>query len=195
MTEVRKNKSAPQEGAKKRTNGEGTAGASRGMKPKDSSVSKTDKKNSKLAKAEKDKTKKAARAVAEKDKVKKNKEKETKKKAEKQARDKAKLAKKASEKARKLTKEKIKKHDKNTSKIVYESRMQRLEAVNYFDALISGLKKGSVQFKQGDETVVVTPSELDAVEIVAKTKGRKERVTFELSWISEKASDISISSK
>ena len=150
----------------------------------------------KAAKKESKKVKKEAEAKA-KDLAKK--EKEAKKKAESQAKKKAKLAKKAAEKSQKLAKEKLKKQgkdkSKDKSKIVYESRMQRLEAVNYFDALASGLKKGSVIFKQGNDIVAVSPSELVDVEIHARSKGRKERVTFELSWVSDKASDISISSK
>ena len=146
----------------------------------------------KAAKKEAKKVKKEAEAKA-KDLAKK--EKEAKKKAESQAKKKAKLAKKAAEKSQKLAKEKLKKQGKDKSKIVYESRMQRLEAVNYFDALASGLKKGSVIFKQGNDIVAVSPSELVDVEIHARSKGRKERVTFELSWVSDKASDISISSK
>ena len=146
----------------------------------------------KAAKKEAKKVKKEAEAKA-KDLAKK--QKEAKKKAESQAKKKAKLAKKAAEKSQKLAKEKLKKQGKDKSKIVYESRMQRLEAVNYFDALASGLKKGSVIFKQGNDIVAVSPSELVDVEIHARSKGRKERVTFELSWVSDKASDISISSK
>jgi len=71
--------------------------------------------------------------------------------------------------------------------------MPRDEAVAYFDALVAGLKKGSVRFKQGDETVIVNPSDLVDVEIRARTKGDKEKVTFELSWQSAKARDVSIS--
>ncbi len=121
--------------------------------------------------------------------------KEGKKRAEKQARDKARLTKKASDKARKAARKKTGKQGKDKSKIVYQSSMQRLEAVNYFDALTVGLKKGSVQFKQGDNTIIVTPPETVDVEIHASKKGRKETVTFELSWVSEKTSDLLISSK
>jgi len=115
-------------------------------------------------------------------------------KATKKAKEKEKKAKKSSEKAKQMAKSKSKKREKETTKIQYERRMKREEAVTYFTSLISGLEKGTVQFKQGKETVIMTPSELVDVEIKARTKGNMEKVTFELSWLTTKAQDISISS-
>ena len=208
MTDMRKIEDASVADSGKKINGEKSARTDSKMQSKSVSepVLESEAKKSKVPNVKKAKAEQADKsAKKEAKKVKKEaeakakdlakKEKEAKKKAESQAKKKAKLAKKAAEKSQKLAKEKLKKQGKDKSKIVYESRMQRLEAVNYFDALASGLKKGSVIFKQGNDIVAVSPSELVDVEIHARSKGRKERVTFELSWVSDKASDISISSK
>lgn len=72
--------------------------------------------------------------------------------------------------------------------------MKREEAVTYFTSLIAGLKKGTIQFKQGKDTVVLSPGDLVDVEIKAETKGREEKVTVEISWLTTSVKDISISS-
>ena len=96
------------------------------------------------------------------------------------------------------SKDKAKKKSHSSGKvnaeIDYESRMNREEAVAYFDALVAGLKQGSVRFKQGDETVVIRPAELVDVEIKARSSGRKEKVRFEISWLSEYSGKMSITS-
>jgi amphi-Trp domain-containing protein len=51
-----------------------------------------------------------------------------------------------------------------------------------------------VQFKQGKDTVIITPSELVDVDIKAETKGKMEKVTFEITWLTDSTQDISISS-
>ena len=116
------------------------------------------------------------------------------KKALSKARDKEKKARKAAKKAKQMAKKNTKKREKEQTKIKYKRRMEREEAVSYFTSLISGLKKGSVQFKQGKDTVVLTPSDLVDVDIKALTKGKREKVTFEISWLTTQAQDISISS-
>jgi amphi-Trp domain-containing protein len=87
-----------------------------------------------------------------------------------------------------------KKREKEHKKIKYERRMEREEAVTYFTSLIAGLEKGTVQFKQGKHTVALSPGDLVDVEIKAETKGCEEKVTFEISWLTTSAQDISISS-
>jgi amphi-Trp domain-containing protein len=115
-------------------------------------------------------------------------------KAASKAREIEKKAKKAAEKAKEMARDTSKKREKEHKKIKYERRMKREEAVTYFTSLIAGLEKGTVQFKQGKDTVVLNPCDLVDVEIKAETKGREEKVTFEISWLTTSAQDISISS-
>jgi len=121
-------------------------------------------------------------------------EKKAGEKAARKARKIEKKARKASEKAKQMAKRAAKKREKKETKIKYERRMKREEAVTYFTSLITGLEKGTIQFKQGKDTVVITPAELVNVEIKAQTKGKREKVTFEMSWHTTNAQDISISS-
>ena len=93
-----------------------------------------------------------------------------------------------------MAKKAAKKREKHKSKIKYQRRMKREEAVTYFTSLIAGLEKGTVQFKQGKDTVIITPSELVDVDIKAETKGKMEKVTFEITWLTDSTQDISISS-
>ncbi|MCG6938719.1 MAG: amphi-Trp domain-containing protein [Gammaproteobacteria bacterium] len=104
-----------------------------------------------------------------------------------------KKAKKATQKAVHMAESVSKKRIKNQTKIQYERHMNREEAVHYFISLITGLKKGNLQFNQGKDTVVITPAELVDVEIKAETKGKMEKVTFEMAWLANKSRDISIS--
>jgi len=115
-------------------------------------------------------------------------------KAAKKAKEIEKKAKKVAEKAKEMAKKASKKREKHETKIKYERRMKREEAVTYFTSLINGLEKGTVQFKQGKDTVIITPSELVDVEIKAETKGKMEKVTFEITWLTTSSQDISISS-
>jgi len=107
----------------------------------------------------------------------------------------AKRARKAIENARKQTQKQSRKQNRKKSKIEFDGRMPREEAVAYFEALVAGLKSGLVQFKQGKETIVVNPSETVDVDIRARTRGREESVTFELSWIAEPSSSFSVTSE
>jgi len=119
--------------------------------------------------------------------------KEAEKAAEK-AKKTEKKAKKAEEKAKAMAKSTSKKREKEHKKIKYERRMEREEAVTYFTSLIEGLEKGTVQFKQGKNTMVLNPCDLVDVTIKAETMGREEKVNFEISWLTTSAQDISISS-
>lgn len=105
-----------------------------------------------------------------------------------------KAAEKAAEKAKEMAQKEQKKIEKQHAKIKYDRRMQREEAVTYFTSLIAGIEKGGVQFKQANKSLVLAPSDQVDVEIKAEIKGRKEKVTFEISWVTTNAKDISISS-
>ena len=71
---------------------------------------------------------------------------------------------------------------KGRAKIKFHASMQRGEAVAYFSALVDGLRHGRLQFRHGEESVALEPSERVTIEVKATRKGDKERVAFELEW-------------
>jgi len=74
----------------------------------------------------------------------------------------------------------------------FEGLLSRDEAVAYFESIVQGLKKGTIQFKQGDDTLVLTPSSHVGVSIKASRKGEKQKVSFKLNWRSAPESDLAI---
>lgn len=82
--------------------------------------------------------------------------------------------------------------ERKSGKISFESAMATEEAVNYFEAIINGLRKGSVEFRRGSEALSLQPGARVNVEVKASSKGKKEKVTFELSW-SAGGEDLEIS--
>jgi amphi-Trp domain-containing protein len=78
------------------------------------------------------------------------------------------------------------------AKLGFESFLPREEAVAYFEAIVAGLKKGAIQFKQDDESLTLNPpSHLD-IEVKASRKKGRERISFEVSWRAEEPSDLTI---
>lgn len=78
------------------------------------------------------------------------------------------------------------------AKLSFESFLPREEAVAYFEAIVAGLKKGAIQFKQDEESVTMNPpSHLD-IEVKASRKKGRERISFEVSWRAEEGSDLTI---
>ena len=76
---------------------------------------------------------------------------------------------------------KVEKSDKKT-KVSFDATMEREEAVSYFEAIVAGLKSGTIQFRQGEESLTLDVGDHVAVEVKAQRKGEKGKVTFELSW-------------
>ena len=65
------------------------------------------------------------------------------------------------------------------SKIKFDSGMSREEAVAYFEAIVNGLKKGSLVFRQNEETLELAVGDQVEVEVKASRKGDSESVRFE----------------
>jgi amphi-Trp domain-containing protein len=92
----------------------------------------------------------------------------------------------------KKSKKKKKKKDKDEGKdeddkpkkikIEFEATLPRNEAVSYFEAIVGGLRSGRLEFKQGDQTLILNPPERLEIEVSAQSKGSKGSVTFEISW-------------
>ena len=114
--------------------------------------------------------------------------------ADKKARDMEKKMKKALKKEAKMASSVSGKRIKKQKKLHYERQMNREEAVHYFISLISGLKNGNLHFSQGKNAVVITPAELVDVEIKAESKGKMEKITFEMAWFANSSGDMSITS-
>lgn len=78
-------------------------------------------------------------------------------------------------------------------RIKFESHLPTEEAVAYFEAIVTGLKKGRVQFNQAGESLSFTlPAHLD-VEVKASRSGDKEKVVFELAWHANGSEDLTVS--
>ena len=70
--------------------------------------------------------------------------------------------------------------------------MEREAAVAYFEAIIDGLKNGSVEFRRGDSHLAMDLPDLLEVEVEASQKGTKAKIAFELSWRTDADAGLSI---
>jgi amphi-Trp domain-containing protein len=99
--------------------------------------------------------------------------------------------KKSKKKKKKEKKEKEEKEDDEDDdkpkkvKIEFEATMPRNEAISYFEAIIGGLRSGRLEFKQGDQMLVLNPPDRLEIEVKAQAKGDKGRVVFEIEWSDE----------
>lgn len=80
-----------------------------------------------------------------------------------------------------------------SSKLEFEGTLSREEAIAYFEAIVSGLKKGSVRFRRAEQALELTPGAHIDVEVKVSQKARKNKISFELSWsvLSEQELEIS----
>ena len=83
--------------------------------------------------------------------------------------------------------------EKEKEKVKFESTMQRAEAVAYFQAIVEGLKQGSIQIKQGDKSLALTPPASLGLAVKASRKGDSQKISFELEW-TQTTSDLEITS-
>ena len=84
---------------------------------------------------------------------------------------------------------------KEASSVRFESSMTLDEAISYFEAIVAGLKKGTINFKQGDSQMTVSPPPHLDVEVRARRKSDKEKISFELAWRTTETSDLQITSE
>lgn len=118
--------------------------------------------------------------------------------AESEEKDEGDEEKEDDDKKSKKSKKKKKDKDKDDGdkpekvKIDFEGTMPRNEAVSYFEAIVGGLRSGRLEFKQGEQILVLSPPDRLQVEVKAQSKGNKGRVVFEIEWSDEdRALDIS----
>jgi amphi-Trp domain-containing protein len=81
---------------------------------------------------------------------------------------------------------------KQPSKVKFETVLAREEAVSYFEALIEGLRKGTIQLKQGNDAITLKPGPKVAIEVKAGRKAEKERISFEIEWRTEEAANADL---
>lgn len=96
-------------------------------------------------------------------------------------------------KDKKDKKRKEKKHREKKAKVKFKSVMLREEAISYFEAIVAGLKRGSIQVRQGDEAIELKPSPQLDVAVKAVSRDQDESIEFELRWRTASASDLTIS--
>lgn len=78
------------------------------------------------------------------------------------------------------------------AKLAFSTALSREEAVAYFEAIVGGLRKGSVEFRQGDEALALSPPEHLNIEVKASRKGEKSKISFEISWQGTRGAELTI---
>lgn len=79
-------------------------------------------------------------------------------------------------------------------KFKFESTMRRDEAVAYFEAIVAGLKQGTIHFKQGERSLTVSPAPHLEVSVRASKKGKEQSVSFDIAWRPEHEAELEITS-
>jgi amphi-Trp domain-containing protein len=79
-------------------------------------------------------------------------------------------------------------------KFKFEGTMRRDEAVAYSEALVAGLKQGSLHFKQGDRSLSVSPSPVVTIVVKATKKSKTESISFDVEWRADERPELHISS-
>jgi len=81
------------------------------------------------------------------------------------------------------------------SRIKFEGVMSRDEAVAYFEAIVVGLKKGAIKFRQGDDALSLAPGAYVEVSVKAARKNAAQRVSFDVSWIADDVDSLQITTE
>ena len=79
--------------------------------------------------------------------------------------------------------------------VKFQSMMPLEEAVSYFEAIVAGMKKGLIHFKQDDESLKLNPPSHLSVEVRAGSKKDKQKISFELEWQTVGDQKLSISAE
>lgn len=66
--------------------------------------------------------------------------------------------------------------------IEIEKTLPKEQVADFFRQLAEELKNGSVEIKDETETLTLTPPNMISVEISAKQKKDKSKLTIEMSW-------------
>jgi len=82
--------------------------------------------------------------------------------------------------------------ESSRAKLAFSTPVSREEAVAYFEAIVGGLRKGAVEFRQGDEGLALSPPEHLNIEVKASRKGEKSKISFEISWQGTRGAELTI---
>jgi amphi-Trp domain-containing protein len=66
--------------------------------------------------------------------------------------------------------------------IEVEKLMTREKVADFFRALTEGLRNGSIELRDDEDTLTISPPDIIAVEIGAKQKKDKFKLSMEVSW-------------
>lgn len=122
--------------------------------------------------------------------------KEALKTAEKAAEKAARKAQKAHEKtvareARKAAEAEDAAHTAS-GKLRFESPVGRDEVAAYFEAIVEGLRKGSLLFRQGEQSLILSPPDRVEIGVKVERKNGREKLQFEIEWRTDEPEDLSI---
>lgn len=67
-------------------------------------------------------------------------------------------------------------------KIEIDELMSRERVADFLQTVAIGLRQGSIELNDDEETLTLTPPDILAVEIGAKQKKDKSKFSLELSW-------------
>jgi amphi-Trp domain-containing protein len=91
--------------------------------------------------------------------------------------------------------ESVEKKKKKKSKVKFKSVMLREEAISYFEAIVAGLKRGSIQIRQGEDAITLKPTPQLDVAVKAVSKDQDEGIVFEIGWRTASDSELTISTE
>ncbi len=79
-----------------------------------------------------------------------------------------------------------------SGKLRFESPVGRDEVAAYFEAIVDGLRKGSLQFRQGEQSLILSPPDRVEIGVKVERKGGREKLRFEIDWRTDEPEDLSI---
>ena len=79
-----------------------------------------------------------------------------------------------------------------SGKLRFESPVGRDEVAAYFEAIVEGLRKGSLLFRQGEQSLILSPPDRVEIGVKVERKGGREKLQFEIEWRTDEPEDLSI---
>jgi amphi-Trp domain-containing protein len=79
-----------------------------------------------------------------------------------------------------------------TGKLSFDGKMDRDEVAAYLEALAEGLRKGSIHFRQRNESLALSPAERTVVEVTAQRKAAREKLSLEVEWRTDEPEELTI---
>lgn len=80
----------------------------------------------------------------------------------------------------------------SSSKLRFKSTLAREEAAAYFEAIVAGMRNGSIHMKQGGDAMDLELPSFVKVDVRATRKGGRASLSFELQWRAEDCSELEI---